>query len=59
VSRRLDIPAWRRRDIVRGYQAGLSIRDLAHLHKMSYGTVRNVLVAARTAMRKPGGQVRR
>lgn len=59
MSRRLDIPARRRREIARGYAAGLSIRDLVHLHKLSYGTVRTVLLAQRTAMRKPGGQARR
>ncbi|GAA1312444.1 helix-turn-helix domain-containing protein [Saccharothrix xinjiangensis] len=39
----------------REYEAGASIRALSTRHKLAFGTIRTMLVAANTRLRSPGG----
>lgn len=54
------VPAERRQavglDMQRDYYAGSSLRNLADRHRMSFGTVRTLLLGVKTTMRPRGGR---
>ncbi|SFO06061.1 helix-turn-helix domain-containing protein [Amycolatopsis rubida] len=51
VRRELDVPR-----IVREYEAGGTLQNIADAHETSYGTIRRLLLREKVAIRPHGGQ---